>query len=87
MKKDRSMEKEFTYNQIVHLNSLLQELGLAYRAEFKDERTAGIQELGICACIGREGEMRQAVKGFFEKEGIPVAFSENGFEIFLMNDK
>jgi len=77
------MERIFTYNQVVHLNSELREKELPYRINFKDETVIGIEELGICACIGKDGLMRNAVQDFFDREGLSVRFSENGMELYI----
>ena len=68
------MEPIFTYNQVVHLNSELREKELPYRINFKDETVIGIEELGICACIGKDGLMRDAVQDFLTEKGFPFDF-------------
>ena len=75
------MKQAFTYNQVVHLNAELREKELPYRVTFKDETIIGIEELGICACIGKDGPMREAVRDFFDREGLQIRFSESGLEL------
>ncbi len=77
------MKQAFTYNQVVHLNAELREKELPYRINFKDETIIGIEELGICACIGKDGAMREAVRSFFDREGLGVLFSESGMELYI----
>lgn len=71
----------FTYNRIVHLNAALREKELPYRIDYRDEHTAGIWPLGICASIGREEEMRAEIRNFFRKEGVDIFFTEDGTRI------
>ena len=75
------METGFTYNQIAHLNAELREKDLPYKINYKDERIAGIQELGICASIGKEEPLQAAVREFFERESVAVEISPDGLEI------
>lgn len=74
---------EFTYNHTFHLNSYMKEKDLPYRVNFKDEKTMGLEGLGICACTGKDDLAQEAVREFFENEGIDIIFSEDGltFEI------
>ena len=77
------MFMEFTYNHVFHLNSYMKEKDLPYRVNFKDEKTMGLEGLGICACTGKDDLAQEAVKEFFENEGIDIIFSDDGltFEI------
>ena len=75
------MKSGFTYNQIAHLNAELRERDLPYKINYRDRTTAGIQELGVCASIGKEEPMRAAVREFFQREGMAVEFSASGLEI------
>lgn len=77
------MKQEFTYNQMVHLNAELREKGIPYRLNFKDEKMAGIQELGICAATGKESLMREAVAEYFARQGMTVEFSLGDLEITI----
>ena len=77
------MEKEFTYDQIVHLNAELREKDIPYRINFKDEKMAGVQELGICAATGKEPLMREAVGDYFARQGMTVEFSPGDLEITI----
>ena len=77
------MEKEFTYDQIVHLNAELREKDIPYRINFKDEKMAGVLELGICAATGKEPLMREAVGDYFARQGMSVEFSPQGLEIII----
>ena len=58
----------FTYNHMIHLNSYLREKDLAYRVNYKDEDTAGIEPLGMCATIGKDDLVRDAIRDFFQKK-------------------
>ena len=75
------MKSGFTYNQIAHLNAELRERDLPYKINYRDWTTAGIQELGVCASIGKEEPLRSAVREFFQREGMAVEFSASGLEI------
>ena len=77
------MEKEFTYDQIVHLNAELRAKDIPYRINFKDEKMAGVQELGICAATGKEPLMREAVGDYFARQGMTVEFSPGDLEITI----
>ncbi len=72
---------ELPYNQIAHLNAELRERDLPYKINYRDRTTAGIQELGVCASIGKEEPLRVAVREFFQREGMAVEFSASGLEI------
>lgn len=77
------MKNGLTYNQIAHLNVELRERDLPYKINYRDERIAGIQELGICASIGKEEPLRAAVREFFEREAVAVEISPDGLEIHI----
>ncbi len=63
------MKSGFTYNQIAHLNAELRERDLPYKINYRDRTTAGIQELGVCASIGKEGTSAGCSTGIFSKRG------------------
>ncbi|BBF44898.1 hypothetical protein lbkm_3637 [Lachnospiraceae bacterium KM106-2] len=75
------MPKEFTYDQIAHLNVALEEQHLPYRVHYKDGQQAGIEGYSSCACDGKEDKFSSAVEQYFRDEGMNVAFSSDGYTL------
>ena len=61
------MKSGFTYNQIEHLNAELRERDLPYKINYRDRTTAGIQELGVCASIGKRNLCGLQYGNFFKE--------------------
>ncbi len=76
----------FTYDHMIHLNSLFREKDIPYRVNYKDENMAGLEGLGICACIGKDDLVREIVRDFFAEESIMVRFSQDGLLFYAMKD-
>lgn len=75
--------QQFDYNQSIHLNAYLKEQNLPYRIHFKNEKRLDIEPLGTCACAGREDQLKQAVKEFFSRENMTIAFTEENIAVVL----
>lgn len=76
----------FTYNHMIHLNSHLRDKDLAYRVNYKDEDTAGVEPLGICATIGKDDLVREVIRDFFAEESIMVRFAQDGLTFSVWKD-
>ena len=76
----------FTYNHMIHLNSHLRDKDLAYRVNYKDEDTAGVEPLGICATIGKDDLAREVIRDFFAEESIMVRFAQDGLTFSVWKD-
>ena len=73
------MPKEITFNQIVHLNAVLEEKDLPYHIDYVDGQVAGIEGYSSCACSGKENLVKDEITQFFKKEGMNVNFSSDGY--------
>lgn len=71
--------KYISFNEIINCNAMLQEKKLYFKVHLQDscgKQMCWIEQMGNCACEGKEEAMRAAVEEYFRKQGIKIVFDE-----------
>lgn len=71
--------KYISFNEIIDCNAVLQERGLHYKVHLQDscgKQMCRVEQMGSCACEGKEEEMCMAVENYFADQGLKITFDE-----------
>ena len=80
----KNLNKKIDFTDIVVLSGILEEKGLYFKARRKDEYTAYLEPMGICACDGRFEEAAAEVKKYFSDKSLKVVFDLERLEFKIV---
>jgi hypothetical protein len=80
----KAINKKINFKDIVTLSGILEEKGLYFKARRKDDYTAYLEPMGICACDGRLEEAADEVKKYFNDKNVKVDFNFEGLEFRIV---